>query len=363
MSDLTKDKLFSSNEFKKKLYERIHGISSSFKINYAINPKLKYEYPPINPIIIENIVNCLISSPKFYTQTLHLMNKMNLPCPLVPYVRVQRAPMGNEQTAETISTNNQTSQLGNSNTQDLLASSQQNPVDMSTSESESEIESDTEPNRLSNKPLKHTSSMASDVVAKKVKLKSLMKTVPLNVDKSSTAKSIEEVFEKPKSTKLPGGKLIMPSRIEALPTQTNLNEEVGLISCSVSQEMEVSSTGEFITLEQLEKGRMKLSELKELPVFKNYDKGEPSPKLYLKNLSKKLQESDLKYIFGRYINWNSQEELKSFDIKLMKEGRMKGQAFITFPNEKLADKALNETIGYLFDDKPMIIQFARAAKS
>lgn len=26
-------------------------------------------------------------SPKFYEQTLHLMNKMNLPCPLYPYIR------------------------------------------------------------------------------------------------------------------------------------------------------------------------------------------------------------------------------------------------------------------------------------
>ena len=25
-------------------------------------------------------------SPKFYEQTLHLMNKMNLPCPLHPYI-------------------------------------------------------------------------------------------------------------------------------------------------------------------------------------------------------------------------------------------------------------------------------------
>lgn len=44
-----------------------------------------------------------------------------------------------------------------------------------------------------------------------------------------------------------------------------------------------------------------------------------------------------------------------FDIRLMKEGRMKGQAFIGLPNEKAAAKALKETNGYLLFDKPMVV--------
>lgn len=45
-----------------------------------------------------------------------------------------------------------------------------------------------------------------------------------------------------------------------------------------------------------------------LPVFKNYTPGEPTAKLYVKNLAKATTERDLKYIFGRYIFWQNDEE-------------------------------------------------------
>lgn len=76
-----------SNKFKQMMFENLHGIAAKFNLKYPINPKLTYDYPPINPIICQNIANSLYKYPKFYTQTLHLMNKMNLPCPLVDYVR------------------------------------------------------------------------------------------------------------------------------------------------------------------------------------------------------------------------------------------------------------------------------------
>lgn len=44
-----------------------------------------------------------------------------------------------------------------------------------------------------------------------------------------------------------------------------------------------------------------------------------------------------------------------FDIRLMKEGRMKGQAFIGLPNEKAAAKALKEANGYVLFGKPMVV--------
>lgn len=45
----------------------------------------------------------------------------------------------------------------------------------------------------------------------------------------------------------------------------------------------------------------------------------------------------------------------------MKEGRMKGQAFVTLPCVENAQLALKETNGYILKDKPMIVQFARSA--
>lgn len=44
-----------------------------------------------------------------------------------------------------------------------------------------------------------------------------------------------------------------------------------------------------------------------------------------------------------------------FDVRLMKEGRMKGQAFITLPSEEKAKRALRDAHGYILHGKPMVI--------
>lgn len=48
--------------------------------------------------------------------------------------------------------------------------------------------------------------------------------------------------------------------------------------------------------------------MKLLSVFKNYNAGVPSARLYVKNLAKTVKESDLKHIYGRYVLWTSTEE-------------------------------------------------------
>ncbi|KAK3235084.1 hypothetical protein CYMTET_54699 [Cymbomonas tetramitiformis] len=44
-------------------------------------PPLRYAYPPLDRNILQNISSALSDCPRFYTQVLHLMNKMNLPAP------------------------------------------------------------------------------------------------------------------------------------------------------------------------------------------------------------------------------------------------------------------------------------------
>lgn len=51
------------------------------RIDFPPPPHLLYKYPPPNQTILNNIRNALLSVPVFYTQVLHLMNKMNLPPP------------------------------------------------------------------------------------------------------------------------------------------------------------------------------------------------------------------------------------------------------------------------------------------
>ena len=65
---------------------------------------------------------------------------------------------------------------------------------------------------------------------------------------------------------------------------------------------------------------------------------------------------------GVIVDWNNEQEKIMFDIRLMKEGRMKGQAFVTLPGEKVAKEAMRDTNGFLLEGKPMVVQFARSAK-
>ncbi|KAJ0407350.1 hypothetical protein P43SY_004778 [Pythium insidiosum] len=50
-------------------------------LHYAPSPLLHYKYPRATVPIVRNIANALLALPRFYTQVLHLMNKMNLPPP------------------------------------------------------------------------------------------------------------------------------------------------------------------------------------------------------------------------------------------------------------------------------------------
>ncbi|TRY89182.1 hypothetical protein DNTS_015763 [Danionella cerebrum] len=148
-------------------------------------------------------------------------------------------------------------------------------------------------------------------------------------------------------------------------------------SAPISREEEESEgddddiPSEVISRRELERGRLSRDEIKKLSVFKKYDPGEPTCRLYVKNIARHVEEKDLKFIYGRYIDVSSEEERNMFDIVLMKEGRMKGQAFIGLPSERSAEKALNETNGFVLKDKPLVVnhaltehvqQFARSAK-
>jgi U11/U12 small nuclear ribonucleoprotein SNRNP65 len=308
-------------------------------INYPLNPNCKYLYPPINQIIIQNIVNALISNEKFYYQTLHLMNKMCLPCPFIQNMFTQ------QKTTTTV------------------------PMVIDSSSSvESEFESDVDVN-LKKRP------RSSSVQPKKLKMKKFLKN-PVNKKKEQI--NVEEIFESSciiKVERKKNGQLkkdddnkyleIVPASDgnfgKIVPVGKKQNEIQQQQVTVEDVESNESETG-YITKEELVNNRLTESQLNELGVFKNYEKGEPNKRLYIKNLSKKVDESNLKHIYGRYVNFNNQNEIDLFDIRLMKEGRMKGQAFVTLPSEETANKALNETNGYMLIDKPIVVQFARSAK-
>lgn len=52
-----------------------------------------------------------------------------------------------------------------------------------------------------------------------------------------------------------------------------------------------------------------------------------------------------------------------YNVRLMQEGRMKGQAFVTLQNTVQAQLALQETNGYILKEKPMVVQYAKVSNS
>uniref|UniRef100_A0A3P9IRQ0 RNA-binding region-containing protein 3 n=1 Tax=Oryzias latipes TaxID=8090 RepID=A0A3P9IRQ0_ORYLA len=358
------------------------GVAPNLGLKFQSNPTLKYLYPPPSNSILTNIVHALMSVPKLYVQVLHLMNKMNLPCPFGPVTA--RPPMF-----------------------DVLPSAPPMPMpppfppdfpplpeeDMEvSSDEESEYESEEDENKervarlmgLVNRACKRPLRPKTASKRKKPKIKDLL-YAPKPESQSAPALQPSDVFEQPS----PAG----PKKIEfhislpevATAEESKAEQQEGAPSSAQEepasegfgklypsaqashQQEENSADGDdlvsgVISRKELEKGRLAKDEMKRMSVFKNYEAGEPTCRLYVKNISKQVEEKDLRYIYGRYIDPSSEEERNMFDVVLMKEGRMKGQAFIGLPNEQSAEKALRETNGFVLHDKPLVVQFARSAR-
>jgi len=275
---------------------------------------------------------------------------MNLPCPLVSYVRTARPPLYYP------CKNVDSAQL-------------ESIYQVNQSSSESEIEIDTEQD--STKRVLNEKKNQSK--PKRLKIQSFLK--PPNEKEDTNKQKLTEVFENSietkESKKLHNNKPSVYDRqivqsvgegfAKIIPLSGKIADDT-LKNTQPDLNLNTDATTEYIAQNELEKNRMKIADLKELSVYKNYEKGAVSSKLYIKNLAKNVEESNLKFIYGRYVDWSDETHVSAFNIRLMKEGRMKGQAFITFVNENSAEKALNETNGYLLNEKPLIVSFARSAQ-
>lgn len=370
------------------------GIAPSLGLKYPLNPTLKYLYPPPSNGVLTNIMHALMSVPKFYVQVLHLMNKMNLPCPFGPVTT--RPPMQFE----------------------FLPPAPPIPMpppfppnypplpeeEMElSSEEESEYESGDDEDKerivrlmgLVSQACKRPLRPKTASKRKKPKIKDLLYP-PKPDSQSGPVLQPSDVFEQPHPARqkkiefhisVPEVAAIVegsgPDRpddegreVDDRERAASGSQEVAEAegfgklypSAQASQQQEEQSddeqdlTSDVITRKELEKGRLSRDEIKRMSVFKSYEPGEPTCRLYVKNIAKQVEEKDLKYIYGRYINPLSEAERNMFDIVLMKEGRMKGQAFVGLPSEQSAEKALRETNGYVLYDKPLVVQFARSAR-
>ena len=172
-------------------------------------------------------------------------------------------------------------------------------------------------------------------------------TTPELLDRASTPELLERAPTPDRSSAPTRQILDAPSRVE---------EEESFVGRIKSPQF-VSEDPKYISTAELEAGRISGEEMAEIKVFKNYAPGECTNRLYVKNLNhKRVEESDVVRLFGKFVRDQS-----GLEIKLMKEGRMKGQAFVIFPSPSEAQTALSAVNGFVLYEKPMVVQFGRSA--
>lgn len=112
-----------------------------------------------------------------------------------------------------------------------------------------------------------------------------------------------------------------------------------------------------LTLEQqaIRKQCKPISELLNLPAFKQYEEGTPSSKIYIKNLDKQTTQQELVDLYSIFS--------KDVNVNLMTKGRLRGQAFVGFTDKAEAALALQCTNGYVLHDRPMSVQFGKESST
>ncbi|KAL8129478.1 hypothetical protein V2J09_018633 [Rumex salicifolius] len=307
-------------------------IAENLGVDYPFPPHLEYSYPPPDGNILTNIVNALIVVPRFYTQVLHLMNKMNIPAPFRMALPTPPLPA-----AEALPPPPPPQIVDNTHATTL---SSDDESEMETSDEEFDDGSQTRRKRIKREAIVGP-AINKDVAHEAVGLKPAT-LVPKEIPIIKKKNSVLQIKIVPK-------KVQHEDRVESVPEEPNKPEEL-------------LDDKAFATVEEIEKQKLPPEEILSLPKFKNYAAGNPAPVLYIKNLAKDVIVDDIHYIFGSL--YGSLEAARSgLHVRVLQEGRMRGQAFLTFPSIDLAHRALNLANGFVFKGKPMIIQFANPKDS
>lgn len=157
---------------------------------------------------------------------------------------------------------------------------------------------------------------------------------------------------------LSDGSRVITTESSTFDSSTNRVQEEGEIGEVATCKPRPRNPVPEVSLEDIQNNRLAIEEIKNLPRFENYAPGELSKILYLKNLSNKVHQQDLESIFNKFLP----EGAGGLEYRVL-TGRMRGQAFITFPDTNSASRALEHVNGYLLKDRPIIIQYGRKNSS
>eukprot|EP01103_Thecamoeba_quadrilineata_P014025 TRINITY_DN4050_c0_g1_i1.p1 TRINITY_DN4050_c0_g1~~TRINITY_DN4050_c0_g1_i1.p1 ORF type:complete len:469 (-),score=107.41 TRINITY_DN4050_c0_g1_i1:97-1503(-) len=373
---------------------QVEPISS--EVNYPPPPLLEYSYPQHSPTILNNIITTLMSAPKFYTQVLHLMNKMNLPPPFGPSIP----------TPET--TKRKHDELLSGSESELESDEEKPPKKKitKTQDVNKMLSKDSGTSAVSQTPSSFSQAqtpMASIQKTQPQKIKIVMQnqhlpspppsppqpsSTPVILPITSTPTTGSKVTSSTTSTTTTTGG--PPSSTPQMansnpyggaygshqfPPNIGHNMNMGM-NMNMMLPQQMSSYGYvpsypstapmvpmppqrmMLSVEELFSKKASAEELAETPAFKNYEVGDPFPKIYIKNIDKSVTVDDLKYLFAHLFESDEAVE-KGLEIKLMTMGKMKGQAFVTFPTTEMASTAVQQLHGFKLYNKPLIIQFGK----
>ncbi|KAG1708621.1 hypothetical protein DVH05_022248 [Phytophthora capsici] len=293
-------------------------------LNYAPSPLLEYKYPKATESIVRNIANALIALPRFYTQVLHLMNKMNLPTPFeenaIPgrfSVKVQEGER---------------------------KSLKRRRVDDNANEHivEEEEEEEEENDDMAGRD-NHTDS----VDPQKNHKVSEVATGMVKVDQKSS------VQERQALPDLIGKPLPRQNGLSLIKKSSSVDMVFQLGSDGRSHYDEHRSTRPgVITEDEVNRARLGPEDLLKEPLMNSYSRGFPSRTIMVANIGHGVDEKDLRNVFGYVLPIDM--GLNLIDVSLL---RAKSSALITFPNEELAIAAVTKLHGVQLEGKAMIVSF------
>lgn len=296
--------------------------------NHIPSPYLRYKYPKATRRTVANIGVELLQNPAFYTQVIHLMNRLNLTPPFNTQTPSVYVP------GEMIETSDTASQ-----TDGLLYKPRH--VDLCTDESElSEDQENMDKEKWIKRKIPSTQRQEDQ---------KRFKTY-LAMEKEARLKK-EKVVIDPIATP----KIAEKMKVQLLiPNDLPPDREKLKLSTIESTALPLPTKEEIATnripIEQLEKDNL---------VFKNYDPGAPSNVLYIKNLAKTVSTTDLELIYRRYA-----ADPSTVHVDLKTTGRLRGQAFVRFTeaNQEFVDEARFDTNGYLLKGRPIYVCYSKSCK-
>ncbi|XP_041742661.1 RNA-binding protein 41 isoform X1 [Coregonus clupeaformis] len=145
------------------------------------------------------------------------------------------------------------------------------------------------------------------------------------------------------------------------PKRINMSQPIGSL-CGAAKAgpggpVMVRGEVEEVPEEEIQQNRETEEGIRSIPRFHNYQPGEPSKVLCVKNLSAHASVAQLVALFSRFDCDITQPVL----YRLL-TGRLKGHAFITLSDTETSQRALELVNGYRLLGKPLVIEFGRERK-